>query len=246
VHYQPIYSLASGELVSWESLLRWHHPTRGLVPPDVFIPIAEETGLIVALGQWVLEQACHQARAWQDLTGDRTLAMSVNVSVRQFQAPGLVAEVARILAQTGLPPETLRLEITESAMMRNPQGASSTLRALKDLGIQLAIDDFGTGYSSLAYLKRLPVDTLKIDRSFIDGLGSDPQDSAIVRSVLALARTLELSVTAEGIETLAQQTQLVMLGCEFGQGYLLGTPLPAESAETELLRLLGSSAASAA
>jgi EAL domain-containing protein (putative c-di-GMP-specific phosphodiesterase class I) len=237
VHYQPIFNLAAGSLVSWEALVRWQHPTRGLVSPDLFIPIAEETGLIVPLGQWVLHQACHQARAWQELTRDSSLSISVNISARQFQVPGLVTEVSRTLSQTRLHPRSLRLEITEGAVMQNPDGAIETLRALKELGIQLAVDDFGTGYSSLAYLKRFPVDTLKIDRSFVDGLGSDPQDSAIVRSVLALARTLELSVTAEGIETPAQRTQLSMLGCEFGQGYLFSGPLAADIAQEELLRV---------
>jgi EAL domain-containing protein (putative c-di-GMP-specific phosphodiesterase class I) len=158
----------------------------------------------------------------------------VNVSARQFQSPGLVADVARILGETGLPPASLKLEITESAVMRDAEGAISTLQALKALGVQVAIDDFGTGYSSLAYLKQFPVDTLKIDRSFVDGLGRDAQDGAIVRSVVALAKTLELSVTAEGIETPAQRAQLAMLGCDFGQGYLLGRPLAQESAQAYL------------
>jgi diguanylate cyclase (GGDEF)-like protein len=235
VYYQPIFRLAGGELAGWEALVRWHHPTRGLVSPALFIPVAEETGLIVALGQWVLKTACQQASAWHALTGNDALVMSVNVAARQFHSPGLVEEVAGIVRQTGLPPNSLKLEITESAVMRDAEGAIRTLRALKALGIQLAIDDFGTGYSSLAYLKQFPVDTLKVDRSFVDGLGRDPHDTAIVRSVVALANALGLSVTAEGIETPAQRAQLTMLGCDFGQGYLLGRPVVAESAQVQLL-----------
>jgi EAL domain-containing protein (putative c-di-GMP-specific phosphodiesterase class I) len=242
VYYQPIVGLPGEELVGWEALVRWLHPTRGLISPAQFIPVAEETGLIVAVGQWVLEEACRQARAWRELTGDRGLVMSVNVSARQFQHPELVADVARILRQTGLAPACLKLEITESAVMRDAEDAVGTLRALKALGLQVAIDDFGTGYSSLAYLKRFPVDTLKIDRSFVDGLGHDPQDSAIVRSVVALAKTLELTVTAEGIETTTQRAHLAILGCDFGQGYLFGRPLAREAAEAYLLERYAASA----
>ena len=239
LHYQPILSLdRGGKLAGWEALVRWQHPTRGLVLPGPFIPLAEETGLIVDIGRWVLEEACRQLRAWHELSQDRALTMSVNVSARQFQHAGLVADVEGALEASGVDPRCLKLEITESAIMRDAQGSVATLRALKALGVELAIDDFGTGYSSLAYLKRFPVDTLKIDRSFVDGLGRDPHDAAIVRSVVALAQTLELSVTAEGIETAAQQAELTMLGCNFGQGYLLGRPADATLAEAHLLRHL--------
>jgi diguanylate cyclase (GGDEF)-like protein len=235
VYYQPIFHLGSHKLLGWEALVRWRHPTRGLVSPALFIPVAEETGLVVALGQWVLEAACRQAQAWQVMTGERGLSMSVNVAARQFQSPDLIADVDRIIRELGVSPQTLQLEITESAIMQGGETATGTLEALKKLGVRLAIDDFGTGYSSLAYLKRFPVDTLKVDRSFVDGLGRDAQDGAIVRSVVALAKALDLNVTAEGIETPAQQAQLALLGCDFGQGYLLGRPVPAEQAEELLL-----------
>ena len=235
LHYQPIFSLGGGELAGWEALVRWQHPTRGLVPPGMFIPLAEETGLIVALGRWVLDEGCRQLRAWHELSGDTSLTMSVNVSARQFQHAGLVDEVKDALDASGLQPCRLKLEITESAIMRDAEASVASLRALEALGVELAIDDFGTGYSSLAYLKRFPVDTLKIDRTFVDGLGRDAQDAAIVLSVVALAHTLKLSVVAEGIETSAQQAELAMLGCDFGQGYLLGRPADVPRAETHLL-----------
>jgi diguanylate cyclase (GGDEF)-like protein/PAS domain S-box-containing protein len=227
VFYQPIIDLASGRIAEMEALVRWNHPRRGRVSPDEFIPVCEETGIIVGLGEWVLEQACLQAVAWQH--GHRSmheLVMSVNISARQFQQATLVANIGRILHRTGLDPRCLKLEITESVVMQDAEAAIFTLRALKALGIHLAIDDFGTGYSSLSYLKSLPVDTLKIDRTFVDGLGQDSQDTAIVHSIVALADTLNLSVTAEGIETPAQQTELLRLGCARGQGYLFARPLP--------------------
>jgi EAL domain-containing protein (putative c-di-GMP-specific phosphodiesterase class I) len=239
VHYQPIISLASGEIVEAEALLRWEHPRRGLVSPDAFIPIAEETGLIVPLGQWVLEQACLQARQWQALYPNQApLVMSVNLSARQFQHPGLVADIQRAVRDSRLDPALLKLEITESVLMQDVDATVATLHALKALGIQLAIDDFGTGYSSLSYLKRFPIDTLKIDRSFVSGLGQDAQDTAIVRSVVNLAKTLNLSVTGEGIETAAQHAQLIQLGCDLGQGYLFARPVPPQAVD-DLLRTSG-------
>lgn len=237
LNYQPIVELNSGKIVGWEALLRWHNSERGLISPVTFIPVAEQTGLIVPIGRWVLETACKQMRSWLQLSGDMKLTMSVNVSARQFQEPTLVQDIACVLDSTGVPPNYLKLEITESAVMQDAKGAERTLRLLKRLGIQLAIDDFGTGYSSLSYLKRFPVDTLKIDRSFVDGLGSDSQDTAIVRSVVALAQTLDLSVTAEGVESIDQEAQLRLLGCDFGQGYLFGRPVSPELARTQLLEL---------
>jgi EAL domain-containing protein (putative c-di-GMP-specific phosphodiesterase class I) len=232
VFYQPIVDLGSGQVCEVEALVRWQHPRRGLVAPDVFIPLAEETGLIVPLGRWVLETACHQARQWQTRqNGGAPLVMGVNLSARQFADAELAADVARVLQETGLPPNTLKLEITESAAMQDAASAESIMRALKALGVQLAIDDFGTGYSSLQYLKRFPVDTLKVDKSFVDGLGTDEQDTAIVQSVVALARTLGLDVTGEGIETRIQQAQLHFLGVERAQGYLFARPQPAEEFE---------------
>jgi EAL domain-containing protein (putative c-di-GMP-specific phosphodiesterase class I) len=228
VFYQPIVDLSSDRIVEMEALVRWDHPRRGRVSPDQFIPVCEETGMIVQLGEWVLEQACRQAAKWQQrYPSRRPLVMSVNVSARQFQQPTLVRDIDRILHRTGLDPRCLKLEITESVVMQDAQAADFTLRALKALGIHLAIDDFGTGYSSLSYLKSLPVDTLKIDRSFVDGLGHESQDTAIVHSIIALASTLKLSVTAEGIETPAQRSQLRQLGCGRGQGYLFARPMPA-------------------
>jgi EAL domain-containing protein (putative c-di-GMP-specific phosphodiesterase class I) len=198
------------------------------VSPIQFIPVAEETGVIESVGQWVLERACQQARDWQlQYPSDPPLIMSVNLSPRQLQQPHLVEMVERTLRHADLDPRTLKLEITESAIMQDPEAAARTLQALKDRGIRLAVDDFGTGYSSLNYLKRFPVDTLKIDRSFVDGVGRDTQDTAIVRSVIDLARTLGLSVTAEGIETPTQHHWLRQLGCDRGQGYLFARPLPA-------------------
>jgi diguanylate cyclase (GGDEF)-like protein len=224
LHYQPILSLADGRIAEVEALVRWRHPVRGLVSPATFIPVAEQTGLIIEVGQWVLEQACQQAAAWQSVFGDRAPIMGVNLSARQFQRPELVAEVEHALRIARLEPARLKLEITESVAMQDAQATVQTLQALKDLGIGLAIDDFGTGYSSLAYLKRFPVDTLKIDRSFIDGLAEDAYDTAIVQSILALAGALGLSVTGEGIETVRQRDQLRLLGCDRGQGFLFARP----------------------
>jgi diguanylate cyclase (GGDEF)-like protein len=232
VHYQPIVNLATGRVVEVEALVRWEHPVRGRVMPDAFIPIAEETGLIVPLGQWVLEQACHQAQRWHYRYPHLAqMVMSVNLSARQFQHPGLVADIERTERESHLDPGLLQLEITESVLMQDVDATVEILHALKSLGIQLAIDDFGTGYSSLSYLKRFPIDTLKIDRSFVSGLGEDAQDTAIVRSVVDLAKTLHLSVTGEGIETVAQQEQLTELGCDNGQGYLFARPAEASALE---------------
>jgi EAL domain-containing protein (putative c-di-GMP-specific phosphodiesterase class I) len=226
VAYQPIVALASGSMIELEALVRWQHPVRGLIPPSTFIPLAEETGLIIPIGGWVLAQACRQTRRWQESTPAAAgLVVSVNLSPRQFQQPGLVDDVARILRETGLAPEHLKLEVTETAMMHDTEAAVGILRELKELGIHLAIDDFGTGYSSLAYLKSLPLDVLKIDRSFVDGLGRESEDTAIVETIVALARTLNLTITAEGIETAEQARQLRDIRCERGQGYYFARPL---------------------
>jgi EAL domain-containing protein (putative c-di-GMP-specific phosphodiesterase class I) len=238
--YQPIVSLADGRVTEVEALLRWHHPTRGVVSPLEFIPIAEETGLIVPIGQWVLEEACRQARAWQVGHGPGpTPRMSVNLSARQFQRPELFDDIDKVLQDTGLDPRCLTVEITETVLMRDAEATVATLQVLKNLGVGVAIDDFGTGYSSLSYLKRFPVDTLKIDQSFVDGLGEDPQDTAIVQNIIALAKTLRLRVTGEGIETPSQRAHLQEMGCDLGQGYLFARPLPAE----QLGLMLGADAA---
>jgi diguanylate cyclase (GGDEF)-like protein/PAS domain S-box-containing protein len=229
VVYQPIVSIETGRVTELEALVRWEHPQHGLLSPARFVPVAEETGLIVPIGQWVLEQACQQAAAWQGHGPDgRGPIMSVNLSARQFQHPSLVEDIARILFRSQLDPESLKLEVTESAVMSDPDEAAKILCQLKGLGIQIAIDDFGTGYSSLNYLKQFPVDTLKIDRSFVDGLGRDANDAAIVQSIIALARSLQLTVTGEGIETTEQLAELQALGCDRGQGYHFARPLTPE------------------
>jgi diguanylate cyclase (GGDEF)-like protein/PAS domain S-box-containing protein len=229
LYYQPIVNLETGAISGVEALLRWHHPERGVVAPLEFIPLAEETGMIVPIGRWALHEACRQAQAWlTEHPYGADMVTSVNLSARQFQHPRLVEDVAEALRAAGLPANRLKLEITESVAMEAGIGTIQTLQALKGLGVQLAIDDFGTGYSSLAYLKRFPVDTLKVDKSFVDGLGHDEQDTAIVQSVVALARTLSLSVTAEGIETREQLAALCAVACEEGQGFYFARPQPAE------------------
>jgi diguanylate cyclase (GGDEF)-like protein len=230
VFYQPIVQLATRRVSEAEALVRWEHPTHGLVLPARFIPLAEETGLIVPIGQWVLEEACRQARAWHlQFPAQQRLLMSVNLSARQFQQPDLLQVVTNALRQSGLAPRHLKLEITESVAMRDAQSTIETLRALTDLGVQLAIDDFGTGYSSLAYLNKFPLHALKIDRSFVAKLGEGIENAAVIRTIIALAKALNLHVTAEGIETAAQAQELEMLGCELGQGYLFSRPQPSEA-----------------
>ena len=224
LHYQPVVSLADGRIVKAEALVRWRHPARGPVSPGEFIPLAEETGLIVPLGRWVLGEACRQARAWQAV--GTPVAVAVNLTAREFQRPELVADIADVLAATGLDACWLRLEITESLAMRNAAAAVATLAALRALGVRVAIDDFGTGYSSLAYLKHLPADMLKIDKAFVDDLGTDEAATAIVAAIIALGHTLGLMVIGEGVETAAQAERLRALGCDWAQGYHFARPLP--------------------
>ncbi len=226
VHYQPIVQMETGKFSEVEALVRWQHPTRGLVSPIDFIPLAEETGLIIPLGQWVLEEACRQVAAWHEqFPSEPPLTLSVNLSPRQFQKPFLVADVSRALHEAGLPARCLKLEITEGVLMRDVEATIRTLWDLKNLGLQIAIDDFGTGYSSLSYLKRLPLDVLKIDRSFVSGIGQSQEDTAIVHAIMALAKSLNLTVTGEGIETAEQAALLGEWGCDRGQGYLFSKPL---------------------
>ncbi|MFT3735330.1 MAG: EAL domain-containing protein [Rhodocyclaceae bacterium] len=235
LHFQPIVDLKSGHITSVEALLRWQPPQGALVPPAQFIPIAEETGLIVPIGEWVLNEACRQAKRWQD-QGHDTLQVAVNLSIRQFADPALVAMVKSALQTSGCNPACLQLEITESMVMQDAQGALSTMHQLTALGVQFSIDDFGTGYSSLSYLKRLPVRKLKIDRSFIGDIETDENDRAIVDAIQTLARKLTLRTVAEGVETEAQLEILRELGCDAYQGYLFSRPVPA----TDIARLLSS------
>ncbi|MDY6783510.1 MAG: EAL domain-containing protein [Cyanobacteriota bacterium] len=232
VRYQPIIALTSGKIAGFEALVRWQHPKRGLVSPIEFIPVAEETGLIAPIGYWVLQQACHQLASWQQQgLADCTLTVSVNLSARQFAQPNLVPKIDFILKQTQLPPQNLKLEITESAIMEYTQTAATLLEQLRDRQIQLSIDDFGTGYSSLSYLHAFPVDTLKIDKSFVHRLNSDPNNLGLIPAMIGIARTMSMSVIAEGIETPHQLARLRELDCDFSQGYLFAPPLEASEAQ---------------
>ena len=229
LHYQPKVDLRSGEIIGFEALVRWYHPTRGMIPPLEFIGVAESTGLIVPLGRWVLTEACRQAVAW-----GRPLKMAVNVSVRQFEADDLAEMVAEVLAETGMPPGYLCLEMTESVLLTGTDENLARIVSLKALGVLLAMDDFGTGYSSLAYLRRFPMDILKIDRSFVDRLGGEAEDEALVRTIVRLGQRFGMHTVAEGIENEVQLAALQEMGCDYAQGYLLSRPLPATDA-TELL-----------
>jgi diguanylate cyclase (GGDEF)-like protein/PAS domain S-box-containing protein len=226
LQYQPIISLTSGEIPALEALLRWQHPERGPIDPAEFIPVAEESGLIEPIGRWVIERACQQSLAWQQLRPDaRPIDVTVNVSVRQFGQRDLPEVVAAILARTGLDPAHLKIEITESLLVEESGAADEMLRELNQLGVQLILDDFGTGYSSLAYLNRFPFDAIKIDRSFIEGLGIEPERSAIVEAIVGMARALGLRTIAEGVENEVQLAELRRLGCGYAQGFLFSGPL---------------------
>ena len=226
LHYQPQVDLRSGRIVGMEALIRWQHPERGLVPPMDFIGLAEETGLILPIGAWVIRTACAQMKTWQS-QGFNGLRISVNISPRQFSDEHLVGYIASVLDTTGLAPELFQLELTESLVMTDVERGIGILRELKALGVQLAVDDFGTGYSSLAYLKRLPIDTLKIDRSFVSDITVSPDDAVIVKSIISLAHNLRLQVVAEGVETQEQLEFLQVNGCNELQGYFFGRPVTA-------------------
>ncbi len=235
LHYQPVVALDSTRVVALEALVRWQHPTRGLIEPDSFIPLAEENGLIVDIGRWVLAEACCQARAWQRTTGDESLSVAVNVSARQLGDPTLVQDVVRSLTVSGLDPACLTLEITESVLIADPEVAVGRLRELKAAGVRLAIDDFGTGYSSLSSLQSLPVDALKIDKTFVDGVGGGAEAGALVEAIVRLASNLALETVAEGVERHEQLESLHALGCQQIQGFYFSQPLPAGAVE-QLLR----------
>jgi EAL domain-containing protein (putative c-di-GMP-specific phosphodiesterase class I) len=229
LHYQPVIELGSGRISGVEALIRWFHPVRGLVPPLEFIPLAEETGLIVEIGRWVLLEACRTAVDLQErFPADPPLHMAVNLSARQIARPEVVGEVREILLDTGLDPHSLILEITESVMMQDMELSIERLGELKGLGVQLAVDDFGTGYSSLNYIRRFPVDILKVDKSFVDGVNDGGEASALTEAVIKLAGILNLRPVAEGIERADQLQRLLELRCDLGQGFYFSKPLPSE------------------
>jgi len=234
VHYQPQVDTRSFQLVGMEALVRWQHPSLGLLYPKDFICLAEDSGLIIQLGDWILRRACAQSMSWQD-AGLAPMRLSVNFSARQFQQPTFISSVAEILKETNLDPRWLELELTESSVMKDPEQAIEKLHELKIMGIKVAIDDFGTGYSSLNYLKRFPIDTLKIDRSFVSDICKDPHDTAIVRAIITLGHALDLTVVAEGVETQEQLQYLSSLDCDVVQGFLFSKSLSATAFEELLI-----------
>jgi EAL domain-containing protein (putative c-di-GMP-specific phosphodiesterase class I) len=232
LHYQPIFNLSDMTVIGVEALLRWNHPSKGLLQPDQFIPALEASGLIIPVGRWVITEACRQAMLWRDK--GRDLKMSINASARQIDAHTLLEDVCTALQESGLPPEMLIVEITETCLMRDAKGALHQLNALKSLGVRIAIDDFGTGYSSLAYLQQFPVDSLKIDRSFISGMGKSPEGDTLIHTLVQLGKALNLETLAEGIEEDGQLAQLRGEQCDVGQGYLFARPAGPEEIEQYL------------
>ncbi len=232
MYYQPIIDLNTMRIFGFESLVRWNHPTRGLVPPNEFIPVSEDTGLIIPMTLWILRTSCEQIVEWQRKSpANKNLVVSVNLSGKHFAQKDLVEQIRKILVETEINPACLKLELTESAVMENAESVIQMMKQIRDLGIQLSIDDFGTGYSSLSYLHRFPINTLKVDRSFVSSMEDGSENGEIVRTVIALAKTLRLNVIAEGIETIHQLHQLRILGCEYGQGYLFSRPVPVAEVE---------------
>ncbi len=225
VHYQPEFDLASGQLVRFEALARWARPGEGMISPAKFIPIAEETGLIIPLGEWIMEKACLEAVQWQQLS-EHPVQVAVNVSAIEFSQEDFTERVTRIVQQTGLNPELLQIELTESVAMAGVEAAAVKMTALRDMGISIALDDFGTGYSAISYLRRLPCDCLKIDRSFVAGSVEKEESAKILQSLVGLAHNLNMTAIAEGIETAEQLGLLQQIGCDEAQGYLLGRPAP--------------------
>jgi EAL domain-containing protein (putative c-di-GMP-specific phosphodiesterase class I) len=236
LHYQPKFNAITGKVVGMEALVRWQNPKLGLVPPGKFIALAEETGLIVPIGKWVLKDACAQNKAWQDM-GFAPMRVAVNLSVRQFEDGNLVEVVKKILKETGLEPEYLELEVTETMAMKNMELIVKTLRDLKNLGIHIALDDFGTGYSSLKYLRNIPVDTLKIDRSFISDVNTNPSYGAIIDAIINIAEKLKLGIIAEGVETEEQSSFLIDKKCYEMQGFLFSKPKTKEEFENMLINI---------
>ena len=228
LHYQPVMDLRGGDVAAVEALIRWQHPQHGLLPPLDFIPAAESTGQIVEVGAWALEQACRQAQAWRER--DLPVRMAVNLSARQFSAPDLVGCVARTLRETGVPPDMLELELTES-MFADPVSSTAILLRLRQLGVRVAIDDFGTGFSSLSYVVQFPLNTIKIDRSFVEQATHDPHAATVVGFMIAMAHELELQVVAEGVETETQERLLVTHNCDLSQGFLHSPAMPAPVCE---------------
>jgi EAL domain-containing protein (putative c-di-GMP-specific phosphodiesterase class I) len=235
LHYQPIVSLDGGNELFLEALIRWQHPEQGLVPPNDFIPLAEDTGLIIPIGKWVLNQACEKVKQWQDQfdLGDR-LRVSVNISARHFQHGGLIDDVAKALGDSHLDPTSLVLEITESLLVHDAESVIARMLEMKSLGVAFAVDDFGTGYSSLSYLKRFPIDILKVDKSFVDDVGDSSKALALAEAIVQLGRSLNLDTVAEGIEQPRQVDGLRSLGCTYGQGFLFARPVAPEDMDRVL------------
>jgi EAL domain-containing protein (putative c-di-GMP-specific phosphodiesterase class I) len=236
LYYQPIHGLGDDRISGCEALVRWEHPERGLVGPDQFIPVAEESGLIIPLGAWVLQRACRQLARWRrSVPGAEDLRITINLSASQVTRPDIVETVADAIAEAGLEPNDIGLEITERVLIEDEQTTADTLRRLQRLGVRLVIDDFGTGYSSLSYLKRYPIEVLKIDRSFVDGIADEESgDLAIVTAIVRMASALGVEVIPEGVETEAQLQALRDLGCQYAQGFLLDRPLPPDELEARL------------
>jgi len=234
MHYQPLICLRDGKLIGFEALLRWQHPTRGFISPAEFVPIAEDSGLIIPITQWILRETCLQLAEWQNLLLHDRLIVSVNISCKHFAAGGLVKDVVKALTVSKLSPASLKLEITESTAMENAAQTIEVLQKLKKIGIQISMDDFGTGYSSLSYLHWLPIDFLKIDRSFVYSVGERGENSEILQTIVSLAKNLKMRVIAEGIETENQLSLLQNLGCDYGQGFLMSKPLPKDEMEKML------------